>query len=46
MTEPTKEELLARLHGLNPGAVILDAAANEATAEKLLANPKPLKHSA
>jgi G3E family GTPase len=32
-----KEQLLARLHALNPAAVILDAAANEATAEKLLA---------
>jgi G3E family GTPase len=32
-----KEQLLARLHALNPAAVILDAAANEATAEKLVA---------
>ena len=32
-----KEQLLARLHALNPAAVILDAAANEATAEQLLA---------
>jgi G3E family GTPase len=31
-----KEQLLARLHALNPAAVILDAAANEATAEKLV----------
>jgi G3E family GTPase len=32
-----KEQLLARLHVLNPAAVILDAAANEATAEQLVA---------
>jgi G3E family GTPase len=32
-----KEQLLARLHALNPAAVILDAAANEATAEQLVA---------
>src|SRR5947207_3353708 len=32
-----KEQLLARLHALNPAATILDAAANEATAEKLIA---------
>src|SRR5438105_3367599 len=31
-----KDELLARLHALNPAAAILDAAANEATAERLL----------
>src|SRR5436309_1166930 len=32
-----KEQLLARLHALNPAATILNAAANEATAEKLIA---------
>ena len=32
-----KAQLLARLHALNPAALILDAAADEATAEKLLA---------
>src|SRR5947209_5094970 len=32
-----QEQLLARLHALNPAAAILDAAANEATAEKLVA---------
>jgi G3E family GTPase len=31
-----KDALLARLHALNPAAAILDAAANEATAERLL----------
>jgi G3E family GTPase len=32
-----KAQLLARLHALNPAALILDAAANEATAENLIA---------
>ena len=31
-----KDELLARLHALNPAAAILDVAAGEATAERLL----------